>query len=118
MCCVSSECLSAKALPFRLSQGTPREQNSAESKCSQQDEAFVDPEVSMQLFHAYNKANAVQQINLVRKVSTKQPFHVSSGTGDMHVALIDCGVKENILRSLVGRGRIMEPNVQPFVEGV
>lgn len=54
----------------------------------EQDEAFTDPE----------------QINLVRKVSTKQPFHVSSGTGDMHVALIDCGVKENILRSLVGRG--------------
>ena len=52
-----------------------------------QDEAFVDPE----------------QINLVRQVSTKQPFHVSSG-GDVHVAVIDCGVKENILRSLVGRG--------------
>jgi carbamoyl-phosphate synthase small subunit len=53
-----------------------------------QDEAFVDPE----------------QINLVRKVSTKAPFHVSSGKGDLHVAVIDCGVKENILRSLVGRG--------------
>lgn len=52
-----------------------------------QDEAFVDPE----------------QINLVRKVSTKAPFHVSS-SGDLHVAIIDCGVKENILRSLVGRG--------------
>ncbi|KAI9810150.1 MAG: Multifunctional pyrimidine synthesis protein CAD [Pycnora praestabilis] len=53
-----------------------------------QDEAFVDPE----------------QINLVRKVSTKAPFHVSSSQGDLHVAVIDCGVKENILRSLVGRG--------------
>ena len=53
-----------------------------------QDEAFVDPE----------------QINLVKKVSTKAPFHVSSPSGDMHVAVIDCGVKENILRSLVGRG--------------
>lgn len=53
-----------------------------------QDEAFVDPE----------------QINLVKKVSTKAPFHVSSQNGDMHVAVIDCGVKENILRSLVGRG--------------
>ena len=53
-----------------------------------QDEAFVDPE----------------QINLVRKVSTKAPFHVSSSIGDTHVALLDCGVKENILRSLVGRG--------------
>ncbi|MCJ1298804.1 Multifunctional pyrimidine synthesis protein CAD [Hypocenomyce scalaris] len=52
-----------------------------------QDEAFVDPE----------------QINLVRKVSTKAPFHVSS-SGDLHVAVIDCGVKENILRSLVSRG--------------
>lgn len=53
-----------------------------------QDEAFVDPE----------------QINLVRKVSTKAPFHVNSSSGDLHVAVIDCGVKENILRSLVGRG--------------
>lgn len=53
-----------------------------------QDEAFVDPE----------------QINLVRKVSTKAPFHVSSPNGDLHVAVVDCGVKENILRSLVRRG--------------
>ena len=53
-----------------------------------EDEAFVDPE----------------QINLVRQVSTKVPFHVSSPVGDMHVALIDCGVKEGILRSLVSRG--------------
>lgn len=52
-----------------------------------QDEAFVDPE----------------QIHLVAKVSTKAPFHVSS-SGDLHVAVIDCGVKENILRSLVSRG--------------
>jgi len=52
-----------------------------------QDEAFTDPE----------------QINLVKKVSTKAPFHVAS-SGDMHVAVIDCGVKENILRSLVTRG--------------
>jgi len=53
-----------------------------------EDEAFVDPE----------------QINLVRQVSTKQPFHVASKNGDLHVAVIDCGVKENILRSLVSRG--------------
>jgi carbamoyl-phosphate synthase small subunit len=53
-----------------------------------EDEAYVDPEA----------------INLVRRVSTKAPFHVSSSLGDMHVALIDCGVKENILRSLVARG--------------
>ncbi|QDS74761.1 hypothetical protein FKW77_001396 [Venturia effusa] len=53
-----------------------------------EDEAYVDPEA----------------INLVKRVSTKAPFHVSSNVGDLHVALIDCGVKENILRSLVSRG--------------
>ena len=72
-----------------------REQGSSLAKITvgeeydeEQDEAFVDPE----------------QINLVSKVSTKAPFHVSSNSGDTHVAVIDCGVKENILRSLVGRG--------------
>jgi carbamoyl-phosphate synthase small subunit len=52
-----------------------------------EDEAFIDPE----------------GIHLVRRVSTKAPFHVAAN-GDYHVALIDCGVKENILRSLVSRG--------------
>lgn len=53
-----------------------------------EDEAFEDP----------------ASINLVSKVSTKAPWHVPSPSGDMHVALIDCGVKENIIRSLVSRG--------------
>jgi carbamoyl-phosphate synthase small subunit len=53
-----------------------------------EDEAYVDPE----------------QINLVRKVSTKAPFHVSAPSPIAHVAVIDCGVKENIMRSLVSRG--------------
>ena len=53
-----------------------------------EDEAFEDP----------------ASINLVNRVSTKAPFHVPSPAGDMHVALIDCGVKENIIRSLVKRG--------------
>ena len=53
-----------------------------------EDEAFVDPE----------------QIHLVRQVSTKAPFHVSASDPQFHVAVIDCGVKENILRSLVNRG--------------
>lgn len=43
-------------------------------------------------------------INLVHKVSTKLPFHISSPNAKYHVAVIDCGVKENILRSLVSRG--------------
>ncbi|KAI1944050.1 Multifunctional pyrimidine synthesis protein CAD [Ophidiomyces ophidiicola] len=72
-----------------------REQGSSLAKISvgeeydaDQDEAFVDPE----------------QINLVAKVSTKAPFHISPGNSNAHVAVIDCGVKENILRSLVNRG--------------
>lgn len=53
-----------------------------------EDEAYEDP----------------ASINLVRKVSTKAPFHVPSPNGTAHVALIDCGVKENIIRSIVSRG--------------
>ncbi|CAG8027488.1 unnamed protein product [Penicillium nalgiovense] len=61
-----------------------------------EDEAFTDPE----------------QIHLVRQVSTKQPFHVAAADPHSHVAVIDCGVKENILRSLVGRGSSV--TVLPF----
>ncbi|PHH76377.1 hypothetical protein CDD83_4263 [Cordyceps sp. RAO-2017] len=53
-----------------------------------EDESFVDP----------------GQINLVKRVSTKAPFVVESPGASFHVALLDCGVKENILRSLVNRG--------------
>ncbi|KAF4444054.1 carbamoyl-phosphate synthase arginine-specific small chain, mitochondrial [Fusarium austroafricanum] len=53
-----------------------------------EDEGFVDP----------------GQINLVKHVTTKAPFVVESPGASLHVALIDCGVKENILRSLVSRG--------------
>ncbi|KAK2071107.1 hypothetical protein P8C59_005557 [Phyllachora maydis] len=53
-----------------------------------EDESFLDP----------------GQINLVKRVSTKAPFVVESPGASFHIALIDCGVKENILRSLVSRG--------------
>ncbi|CAK9441032.1 uncharacterized protein LODBEIA_P49010 [Lodderomyces beijingensis] len=46
-------------------------------------------------------------INLVSKVSTKAPFHIACPkeySKDIHVAVIDCGVKENILRCLAKRG--------------
>lgn len=53
-----------------------------------EDESFVDP----------------GQINLVKRVSTKAPFVVEARDPKYHIALLDCGVKENILRSLVSRG--------------
>lgn len=53
-----------------------------------EDEAYEDP----------------ASINLVKKVSTKAPFHVPSPNGNAHIALLDCGVKENIIRSIVTRG--------------
>jgi len=53
-----------------------------------EDEAFLDP----------------GEVNLVKQVCTKHPFHVETGASDLKVALIDCGVKENIIRSLVRRG--------------
>ncbi|KAA8910359.1 hypothetical protein TRICI_004157 [Trichomonascus ciferrii] len=65
-----------------------------------EDEAFIDP----------------GEINLVHKVSTKEPFHIPApptAEGEhFHVAVIDCGVKENILRSLVSRG--MAVTVFPY----
>ncbi|CAG8492509.1 13433_t:CDS:2 [Ambispora gerdemannii] len=41
--------------------------------------------------------------NLVAEVSTKVPVSYNP-FGDIKIAVIDCGVKQNILRSLVGRG--------------
>ncbi|KAI9592935.1 small subunit of carbamoyl-phosphate synthase [Syncephalis fuscata] len=41
--------------------------------------------------------------NLVAKVSVKQPV-VYNAEGDVKIALLDCGVKQNIIRSLVKRG--------------
>jgi len=42
------------------------------------------------------------KVNLVAQVSRKEP--VEFGSGKKRVALIDCGVKNNIIRSLVERG--------------
>lgn len=56
-----------------------------------EDAAFDDPET----------------INLVHKVTTKAPFHIScpsTYSKNIHLAVIDCGAKENILRHLVKRG--------------
>ncbi|AGO10970.1 AaceriAFR534Wp [[Ashbya] aceris (nom. inval.)] len=46
------------------------------------------------------------KVNLVAQVSTKSPFYLSAKNpkGKYDVALVDCGVKENILRCLVSRG--------------
>lgn len=72
-----------------------REQGSSLAKISvgdeydaDEDESYVDP----------------GQINLVKRVSTKAPFVVEAPNPKFHIALLDCGVKENILRSLVSRG--------------
>ncbi|KAJ3139396.1 hypothetical protein HK100_011671 [Physocladia obscura] len=43
------------------------------------------------------------QFNLCAAVSTKVKYIVNSG-GDVNIALIDCGVKHNILKCLVNRG--------------
>ncbi|EDO17897.1 hypothetical protein Kpol_1010p12 [Vanderwaltozyma polyspora DSM 70294] len=42
--------------------------------------------------------------NLVAKVTTKEPYYIKSLNHTCTVALIDCGVKENIIRCLVSRG--------------
>ncbi len=42
------------------------------------------------------------EVNLVEKVSCKQVMEY--GSGELHIVLVDCGVKNNIIRSLVNRG--------------
>ncbi|CAL9737383.1 hypothetical protein MOSE0_L10044 [Monosporozyma servazzii] len=44
--------------------------------------------------------------HLVKQVTTQKPFHVAATVKDpiANIALIDCGVKENIIRCLVKRG--------------
>ncbi|KAI3317101.1 carbamoyl-phosphate synthase [Xylariaceae sp. AK1471] len=59
-----------------------------ESYDEDEDASYTDPE----------------QQHLVSHVSTKAPFLVESKGASLHIALLDCGVKENILRSLVARG--------------
>ncbi|KAI8869028.1 small subunit of carbamoyl phosphate synthase [Ramicandelaber brevisporus] len=41
--------------------------------------------------------------NLVAQVSTTEPY-VINPSGDVHIAAVDCGMKNNILRSLAERG--------------
>ncbi|CCC68164.1 hypothetical protein NCAS_0B00800 [Naumovozyma castellii] len=42
--------------------------------------------------------------HLVEQVSTNKPFHISGKNPSVNIALIDCGVKENIIRCLATRG--------------
>ncbi|SCU98315.1 LAFA_0G17062g1_1 [Lachancea sp. 'fantastica'] len=42
--------------------------------------------------------------HLVAQVSTKQPYYISGHNATANIALVDCGVKENIVRCLASRG--------------
>lgn len=42
--------------------------------------------------------------HLVAQVSTREPYHISNANATANLALIDCGVKENIVRCLASRG--------------
>lgn len=51
-------------------------------------------------------------VNMVAKVTTKEPFHIPVKNAKHHVLVVDCGAKENILRCLVSRGA--DITVVPF----
>lgn len=46
---------------------------------------------------------STDEVNLVAQASTKEVKHFQS-SGDKHAVLVDCGVKENIIRLLLERG--------------
>lgn len=55
--------------------------------------AIVPPGQSIEQFEAF------EQIDWVREVSIKEPYEI--GQGDKRIIVIDCGMKENIFRSLL-----------------
>ena len=60
-------------------------------------QAFVDPEqINLVLHRAFSLDQDFLTASQVRKVSTKAPFHVSSPTGDLHVAVIGKSLKVNL----------------------
>ena len=61
--------------------------------------------ISADTAKAVNRLKAYQlPIDAVSRVSRKKPEFYKSEEGRFHVAAIDCGMKENIIRSLVQRG--------------
>lgn len=72
-----------------------RDQGSTLAKLEVGDDALENKEVE-------NFPNPNER-NLVSEASTKEVYELNP-MGDVKVALIDCGVKENILRCLVARG--------------
>lgn len=74
-----------------------RDQGSTLSKIAVGDDAIADHSAENIAFPDPNKEN------LVARVSTNVPLHYNQ-TGDVKIAVIDCGVKQNILRCLAARG--------------
>ncbi|CAO3688431.1 unnamed protein product [Umbelopsis vinacea] len=74
-----------------------RDQGSTLSKMAVGDDAIADHSAENIAFPDPNKEN------LVARVSTKVPIHYNQ-SGDVKIAVIDCGVKQNILRCLAARG--------------
>ncbi|KAF9953354.1 Multifunctional pyrimidine synthesis protein CAD [Modicella reniformis] len=72
-----------------------RDQGSTLAKLEIGDEVLENKDV-------VNFPNPLER-NLVSEVSTKEIYELNP-MGDVKIALIDCGVKENILRCLVARG--------------
>jgi len=72
-----------------------RDQGSTLAKLEIGDEALENKELE-----AFPNPN---ERNLVSEASTKEIYELNP-MGDIKIALIDCGVKENILRCLVARG--------------
>jgi carbamoyl-phosphate synthase small subunit len=81
-----------------------RDQGSTLAQISVGDEAHIDNITSL------NFPNPNEE-NLVAKVSTKVPL-IYNPKGDVKIAVIDCGVKQNILRCLASRGASV--TVLPF----
>ena len=68
--------------------------------------AVISSEISdiQELKKELEKTPSMEGLELSSKVSTKEPFFVGEENSEMKVAVLDYGVKKNIVRCLVDRG--------------
>ncbi len=55
-----------------------------------------------------NEAPAMQNLELASKVSTREPYCAGNPDSSMRIAVIDFGIKTNIIRSLTSRGAYLK----------
>ncbi|RKX90820.1 MAG: carbamoyl phosphate synthase small subunit [Spirochaetes bacterium] len=68
-----------------------------------EDRDSLAPDEKAKVLSFLSRCPSMEGCNLVSETGTTAPVEYNSG-GSPHIAVVDCGIKENILRSLLSRG--------------